>query len=154
MKYHCKKPFHMNFKFIYSEEMPRRETTRRVEPITQHTLDHSLVELDISQVDREVYEETTPEFIELFLILPKAVWPRLGEPRRPEGLVINTENWGDFIDKIIEDSAKEVLYGPEANKLALKSIQAAFADAASFAVEPKKKKRSIFRRMLKWICCC
>ncbi|XP_078315863.1 uncharacterized protein LOC111112259 isoform X2 [Crassostrea virginica] len=113
MKYHCKKPFHMNFKFIYSEEMPRRETTRRVEPITQHTLDHSLVELDISQVDREVYEETTPEFIELFLILPKAVWPRLGEPRRPEGLVINTENWGDFIDKIIEDSAKEVLYGPE-----------------------------------------
>ncbi|XP_078316222.1 uncharacterized protein LOC111115951 isoform X2 [Crassostrea virginica] len=93
--------------------MPRRETNRRVEPITQHTWDHPLVELDISQVDREVYDETTAEFIELFLILPTAVWPRLGEPRRPEGIVINTENWGDFIDKIVEDSAKEVLYGPE-----------------------------------------
>ncbi|XP_078315770.1 uncharacterized protein LOC111112033 isoform X1 [Crassostrea virginica] len=135
--------------------MPRRENLRREpQPIIRHTSDYSLVELDISQVDKEVYEETTPEFIELFLILPKAVWPRLGEPGRPEGLVISTENWGDFIDKIVEDAVKDVLYGPEANKLALRSIQAAFVDAASFAVEPKKKKRSIFRRMLKWICCC
>ncbi|XP_078315772.1 uncharacterized protein LOC111112033 isoform X2 [Crassostrea virginica] len=121
--------------------MPRRENLRREpQPIIRHTSDYSLVELDISQVDKEVYEETTPEFIEL--------------PGRPEGLVISTENWGDFIDKIVEDAVKDVLYGPEANKLALRSIQAAFVDAASFAVEPKKKKRSIFRRMLKWICCC
>ena len=34
-----------------------------------------------------------------------------------------------------------IYYLFKANKLALRSIQAAFADAASFAVEPKKKVR-------------
>ena len=34
-----------------------------------------------------------------------------------------------------------IYYLSKANKLALRSIQAAFADAASFAVEPKKKVR-------------
>ncbi|XP_078313548.1 uncharacterized protein LOC111131152 [Crassostrea virginica] len=119
--------------------MPRRETPRRI-AITRHTSDYSLAELDISEVDREVYNETTAEFIEL--------------PRRPEGLVINSENWGDFIDAIVEDAVKEVLYGPEANRLALRSIQAAFADAANIEVKTKKKKKNIFRRFLNFMCFC
>nr|XP_022331334.1 uncharacterized protein LOC111129330 [Crassostrea virginica] len=133
--------------------MPRREIPRPI-AITRHTSDYTLAELDISEVDREVYHETTASFIELYLILPTAVWPRLGQPRRPEGLVINAEHWGDFIDAVVEDAVKDVLYGPEANRLALRSIQAAFADAANIDAKPKKKKKNIFRRFLNFMCFC
>ncbi|XP_052678844.1 uncharacterized protein LOC128159703 [Crassostrea angulata] len=124
-------------------------------PITRHTEDHSLVELDCSELDPT--KKMTKAEVELFLVQPKAMFIDRGQPLRPP-VPVNEEALREFINDIIEVSIEELLYGPEANRIADADIKTAFFNATNIdwgkKVLTKRKKKNVFKKALQFCCCC
>ncbi|XP_052696822.1 uncharacterized protein LOC128175329 [Crassostrea angulata] len=132
--------------------MPKKEQ-RPFNPITRHTEDHSLVELDISELDPS--KTLTKEEVEAFLAQPTARFVELGaRPCRPPNLdALHDGDMREFIDEVIDEAIEEMLYGAEANRIAEVDIRRAFFDATNIAYRPRKKK-NILRRILGYCTAC
>lgn len=110
------------------------------------------MELDISELDPS--KTLTKEEVEMFLAQPTARFVELGGPSRPPNLdALHDGDMREFIDGVIDEAIEEMLYGAEANRIALVDIRRAFFDATNIAYKPRKKK-NIFRRIHGYCAAC